>query len=231
MCFRCGNWDHTLHSCPTLQLNPFRDEKNKQEYGVWLSVDGKFHEEYKLLLTIKLDEFGQISYINYINASSLEKPLSHRPFHYAMVRYDGKRRAGSSRSALLPPRNPTSVELCQVPTAAKNWSKRTVQGTKRKLESGEHEAQGNGLSGGLALFWYDDLVNVHILSSIGHVDAKITPTYSMPMRQFTGFYGHPTYDARAHTCTLLCQLGILHTLPWLCRGDFNEILSHEKKWT
>lgn len=92
-------------------------------------------------------------------------------------------------------------------------------------------AQGNGLSGGLALFWYDDLVNVHILSSIGHVDAKITPTYSMPMRQFTGFYGHPTYDARAHTCTLLCQLGILHTLPWLCRGDFNEILSHEKKWT
>lgn len=56
MCFRCGNWDHTLLSCPTLLLNPSREEENKQEYRLWLFVVGKFHEESKLLLAVKLDE-------------------------------------------------------------------------------------------------------------------------------------------------------------------------------
>lgn len=47
----------------------------------------------------------------------------------------------------------------------------------------------NGLSGGLALFWYDDLVNIHILSSsASHIDAKIIPNDTTRMWCFMAYY-------------------------------------------
>lgn len=56
LCFQCGNWDHTLLSYPLLLPNASRTEKDKQEYGLWLAVDAKFHEDSELLVTVDLDE-------------------------------------------------------------------------------------------------------------------------------------------------------------------------------
>jgi hypothetical protein len=48
--------------------------------------------------------------------------------------------------------------------------------------------------------------------------------------RFTGIYGEPTTEKRENTWKLLRILNQQLNLPWLCTGDFNEILySHEKK--
>ncbi|KAK3221802.1 hypothetical protein Dsin_008827 [Dipteronia sinensis] len=39
-----------------------------------------------------------------------------------------------------------------------------------------------------------------------------------------GFYGHPVAAKRYHSWTLLKRLKDISDLPWLCVGDFNEIL-------
>ncbi|KAI5648587.1 hypothetical protein M9H77_34592 [Catharanthus roseus] len=60
LCFRCGNWDHTLLS----------SEKDKQEYGLWMA----------LLVTVDLDDSCQIKRINNIRADCLEKPVPGHQF-------------------------------------------------------------------------------------------------------------------------------------------------------
>ena len=47
--------------------------------------------------------------------------------------------------------------------------------------------------------------------------------------RLTGFYGHPDTNKREETWTLLESFGRSNTLPWLCLGDYNEILSQVKK--
>ncbi|KAI5663111.1 hypothetical protein M9H77_22434 [Catharanthus roseus] len=85
----CGNWDHILPSYLTLPLYPSREEKNKQDYELWLSVDAKFHEDPELLLIVKLDDSGKILHINHISANNIEKPLSERLVYGVVASRDG----------------------------------------------------------------------------------------------------------------------------------------------
>lgn len=80
LCFQYGNWDQTLLSCPSLPPNASKAEKDEQEYGLWLGVDAKFHEDSKLLLTADLDNSRQIIRINNIRANYLEKPVPRHLF-------------------------------------------------------------------------------------------------------------------------------------------------------
>ena len=45
----------------------------------------------------------------------------------------------------------------------------------------------------------------------------------------TGIYGHPEIDQKQHTWTLMRRLASLSSLPWICYGDFNEILRMNEK--
>ncbi|XP_060961854.1 uncharacterized protein LOC133032051 [Cannabis sativa] len=86
-----------------------------------------------------------------------------------------------------------------------------------------------GKSGGLLLMWNDDW-EVSVKSySVGHIDALVQcPGRSL--WRFTGFYGNPKASCRSESWRLLCRLKDIFTLPWVCGGDFNEILSiNEKK--
>jgi hypothetical protein len=47
--------------------------------------------------------------------------------------------------------------------------------------------------------------------------------------QLTGFYGHPETAHRREGWSLLGHLHNLSQLPWLCIGDFNEILDQSEK--
>lgn len=47
--------------------------------------------------------------------------------------------------------------------------------------------------------------------------------------RFTGFYGCPDTVERYHSWDLLIRLGATNSLPWLCCGDFNKILTAEEK--
>ena len=44
--------------------------------------------------------------------------------------------------------------------------------------------------------------------------------------RFVGFYGHPNANRRKNSWNLLRQISRRFDLPWVCVGDFNEIVSN-----
>ena len=86
-----------------------------------------------------------------------------------------------------------------------------------------------GLSGGLALFWRKEVdLTVKSLSRY-HIDAVIKEEDGREWR-FTGIYGDPKVEERDKTWKLLRILKNKYKKPWLCTGDFNEIMfGYEKE--
>ena len=83
--------------------------------------------------------------------------------------------------------------------------------------------------GGLALLWKTDFNMSVDSSSLNHIDVVVNAGKENSWR-FTGFYDWPETHKHHESWELLRQLNQKFTLPWLCVGDFNEILkSHEKK--
>ncbi|GLT66721.1 hypothetical protein SLA2020_390740 [Shorea laevis] len=86
-----------------------------------------------------------------------------------------------------------------------------------------------GLSGGLALFWMED-VQLEIQNySLRHINAVITEPRLNFQWKLTGFYGHPETARRGEGWSLLRHLQSLPPDPWLCIGDFNEIVEQTEK--
>ena len=84
------------------------------------------------------------------------------------------------------------------------------------------------IGGGLALFWKRDF-DVDVQSfSVNHIDA-ITNHGVDDAWRFTGFYGEPETANRENLWSLLRVLRQRFSLPWVCLGDFNEILLAEEK--
>jgi hypothetical protein len=80
-----------------------------------------------------------------------------------------------------------------------------------------------GLSGGLALWWRDGIdVDVRPWCQY-YIDAAIN--YECKKWRFTGIYGEPRTELRTKTWEAIRYLRSQDDLPWLCAGDFNEIVS------
>ena len=86
-----------------------------------------------------------------------------------------------------------------------------------------------GRCGGLALLWTRE-IDLEI-KSFGryHIDAIITEANANFKWRIPGFYGHPQAHLRQFSWDLLAFLRDQYQLPWICFGDFNEILSMEEK--
>ena len=83
-------------------------------------------------------------------------------------------------------------------------------------------------TGCLCLFWKKTVHIEVISSSPNHVDTIVGGSGEDRWR-FTGIYGHADSRKKHETWSLLRQLHRRLALPWLCAGDFNEVLwSHEK---
>ncbi|KAL0449729.1 UNVERIFIED_CONTAM: hypothetical protein Slati_1529300 [Sesamum latifolium] len=88
-------------------------------------------------------------------------------------------------------------------------------------------ARGN--SGGLALLWQQD-VRVQLRSfSCFHIDVEVLSAENIAGWRCTGFYGAAEASQRKVGWDTLTRLSRQSDAPWLCIGDFNEILfQHEK---
>ena len=86
-----------------------------------------------------------------------------------------------------------------------------------------------GRSGGLALFWRKG-VDVQLRrKGRYHIDVDVVEDNGSRWR-FTGIYGESKSGEKENTWRLLRTLQAQSNLPWLCMGDFNEILFlHEKE--
>ncbi|KAF4397904.1 hypothetical protein G4B88_019625, partial [Cannabis sativa] len=85
-----------------------------------------------------------------------------------------------------------------------------------------------GMSGGLLLMWRTDITLQVLSSSPGHILATVAGAGFSPW-YFTGFYGNPDASQRRFSWQLLRDLRKEVWGPWLCIGDFNEIVSLSEK--
>lgn len=82
--------------------------------------------------------------------------------------------------------------------------------------------------GGLAMLWKDD-VDLHVQTySLNHIDARIITDPSSPWRLMR-FYGRPEEHRKHESWEYLRHLRSQDSLPWICLGDYNEILSSNEK--
>jgi exonuclease III len=82
-----------------------------------------------------------------------------------------------------------------------------------------------GKSGGLMLLW-NESIQVSIQNySRRHINAHIKVGRHGVEWKFSGFYGHPEAAKRKELWALLRHLATLGPNPWLCMGDFNEIVN------
>jgi hypothetical protein len=82
-----------------------------------------------------------------------------------------------------------------------------------------------GLSGGLVLFWNNDSVVSLKSYSRSHIDVMIkNDTMGDNEWRFTGFYANAVRSRRRRDWELLQYLRREFDTPWLCAGDFNEVL-------
>ena len=78
------------------------------------------------------------------------------------------------------------------------------------------------------MFWKNE-INISILDSLpSHIDAMVNPRMDDAW-QIRGFYKNPVTANREHFWALLKHLSLKLNLPWLCMGDFNEIVKAEEK--
>lgn len=64
--------------------------------------------------------------------------------------------------------------------------------------------------------------------SPNHIDVR-AHTQASPLWRLTGIYGHPEEQRKTETWRLMRHLHALASLPWVCLGDFNEILASDEK--
>ena len=86
----------------------------------------------------------------------------------------------------------------------------------------------NGRSGGLAMFWRED-INLSLVSfSKNHVEMLVDEE-GKEQWWLISFYGEPGLSKKDESWTLMRQLAAQFDKAWLCVGDFNEILWNYEK--
>ncbi|CAM8933405.1 unnamed protein product [Rhodiola kirilowii] len=84
-----------------------------------------------------------------------------------------------------------------------------------------------GRSGGLAIWWSEDIQLSVSSFSKNHIDCEVDLGGII---RVTVFYGNPSTHRRSESWNLLRTLGLNNQLPWLVLGDFNEVLFGWEIW-
>ena len=82
----------------------------------------------------------------------------------------------------------------------------------------------SGRSGGLGIFWNNEIKIENFSYSAYHIDAHVTMPGAPPWRR-TVMYGEAKVSDRGKTWHVLRSLAEDDGLPWVCFGDYNEVLS------
>lgn len=108
--------------------------------------------------------------------------------------------------------------------------KQKMEGLRVKLGFDRmYEVDSVGRSGGLSLFWKEGTGMEIQKYSRRHINAIIKVSEMHKQWKFTGFYGNPDSSKRQESWELMKHLKQFSPQPWLCVGDFNEIIDQSKK--
>ena len=85
-----------------------------------------------------------------------------------------------------------------------------------------------GRSSGLALFWKPNYKVQLLKFGKTFIDVSVANTEGKQWR-VTGFYGFPESSRRRESWNLMRSLASSSSLPWVCLGDFNDLLHSSEK--
>ena len=113
---------------------------------------------------------------------------------------------------------------------AETWADETrLKDMKRKFQfENMFVSPRTSKGGGLVLFWRSSIDNSVEGSDKNHIDAIINKNKDTEWR-FKGFYDEPDTQKRIQSWDLLQTLKRKFQSPWLCAGDFNELVRREEK--
>ena len=96
---------------------------------------------------------------------------------------------------------------------------------RRKLRFDEmYCVEADGLSGGLGLLWKKEIL-IHVKQATQNfIHADCCEKEGGIFWDGTFIYGNPSFRDRRYLWDKLQQLQLHHNHPWLCIGDFNQIL-------
>ncbi|KAH7862901.1 hypothetical protein Vadar_010843 [Vaccinium darrowii] len=86
-----------------------------------------------------------------------------------------------------------------------------------------------GLSGGLALWWKSDVDLEVDLATKNYMHVIVTDKNKSKMWAATFIYGCPERGGRALVWEDIKRIASLEHLPWMCIGDFNQVLCNSDK--
>ncbi|XP_074299825.1 uncharacterized protein LOC141630996 [Silene latifolia] len=96
-----------------------------------------------------------------------------------------------------------------------------LSGAKFEMYYGMH-VDSVGRAGRLAFWWHKDIKYEFLSASVHHMDFIVREANGD--WRVMGFYGWPMFADRHLSWELLRVLGQQSVLPWMCIGDYNEIL-------
>lgn len=136
----------------------------------------------------------------------------------------GNLRTGKELERMVRAKNPSAMFLAEI------WADEArLKAVQRDLNFDNlFFVERNNKGGGLALYWSNS-INLNVESySKNHIDAIINKGAGDAWR-FIGFYGEPVTHKRHKSWDMLRQLNNRFKLPWLCSGNFNEIVKSSEK--
>ena len=118
-------------------------------------------------------------------------------------------------------KNYAPTVLCVLETQV---HKARVEGLKSTLGYANAFAiSSSGRSGSLGLFWNNEIKLEILPNSQYHINAIVTEVSGNKWR-LTSVYGEAQTSERFKTWDMLKFIKSSSALPWLCIGDFNEVL-------
>ena len=117
--------------------------------------------------------------------------------------------------------------LCIVETQIERTRVESLAGTIG-YDNG-YAVSSQGRSGGLGFFW-NNPIKIEILGySVYHIDCSVEEPGSDPWRM-TLFYGEAQTHLRYQAWDVLKGISTFSNLPWICIGDFNEVLDASEQF-
>ncbi|KAH7856993.1 hypothetical protein Vadar_007799 [Vaccinium darrowii] len=92
-----------------------------------------------------------------------------------------------------------------------------------------HYVDPEGLSGGLALWWNTDVDMVVEMANKNLMHVMITEIPNRKIWAATFVYGCPVRTGRSLIWEEIRKIASYETLPWVCMGDFNQVLGDGEK--
>lgn len=140
----------------------------------------------------------------------------------------GSPRAECALKGVIRLENPQFVFLSETKLKGKEWDSLKRRLNYSNFLSVDCEGEGRHRKGGIAMLWKNEMDMVLMSCSRNHLDFTYTAANGGQYR-ITGIYGYPDDDKKHMTWQLLKDLNGVCALPWLCFGDFNNIIAHEDK--